>query len=149
MNLTRELLHSVYSKTQGLCWYCGLPLPPFSDWQVDHQTPKTQGGSDGLSNLVPACRTCNARKGGRTVEEFKCSLLLKLENLVTSAWELAYELEPFVTKYNYPDSVIPLAQTLYECSNTAVGLNLTFYGEKLTIPSLGLAAIMESEGAAS
>jgi D-alanyl-D-alanine carboxypeptidase len=32
---------------------------------VDHVYPKCKGGSDDLSNLVPACESCNRRKGSK------------------------------------------------------------------------------------
>lgn len=46
------------------CFYCKVEftdeLPP----TIDHVTPKSLGGSDGLYNLVLACYTCNEDKGG-------------------------------------------------------------------------------------
>lgn len=49
------------------CAYCGdsegVPV-------IDHITPLCRGGSNRPANLALACWTCNARKGGRTVEEW-------------------------------------------------------------------------------
>ncbi len=36
--------------------------------------PKHRGGRHQWDNLVSACRTCNHRKGGKTVEEAKMTL---------------------------------------------------------------------------
>jgi 5-methylcytosine-specific restriction endonuclease McrA len=47
------------------CVYCGKDAS-----QVDHVTPRCQGGTDDLSNLVPACAACNTSKNGRTPEEW-------------------------------------------------------------------------------
>ena len=41
----------------------------------DHVTPLHQGGKNTWSNLVTACRDCNARKGGRTPEQAKMPLI--------------------------------------------------------------------------
>jgi 5-methylcytosine-specific restriction endonuclease McrA len=38
---------------------------------VDHVVPWQDGGTHALSNLVPACRPCNARKGTMSLEEFR------------------------------------------------------------------------------
>lgn len=41
------------------CVNCGSDGP----LERDHITPIYQGGSDGIENIQPLCRTCNARKG--------------------------------------------------------------------------------------
>lgn len=38
---------------------------------VDHRTPIARGGSNGIENLVPACNSCNSKKGTRTEPEFR------------------------------------------------------------------------------
>ena len=37
----------------------------------DHSVPKSEGGTDDLSNLEPMCSKCNGAKGSRTLQEFK------------------------------------------------------------------------------
>lgn len=69
-------LAEVISKSFGNCWYCGVQLTNslehLGDGQIDHQTPRCQGGSNAFENLVLACRTCNCElKGGRNLEEFR------------------------------------------------------------------------------
>jgi hypothetical protein len=41
---------------------------------VDHVVPLEQGGANDISNLVPACRSCNASKRDRTPEQWRKSL---------------------------------------------------------------------------
>lgn len=48
------------------CAYCGERRP----LTEDHKTPITRGGSDDISNILPACRPCNSKKQKRTTEEF-------------------------------------------------------------------------------
>lgn len=72
---------SVWQKTGGRCWYCGIQTNPFSsgfkkifvnkDFCIDHVIPRKHKGGDELENLVPACWTCNNRKRDMTVEEFR------------------------------------------------------------------------------
>lgn len=92
MKLTRELLGSVFSKTNGHCWYCGFELDPFGLWHIDHQIPQSQNGTDHIDNLVPACRSCNLRKSNRNVEQYSKYLVQRLENLITTATEFAQEI---------------------------------------------------------
>ncbi len=47
------------------CAYCDAAAE-----QVEHVTPISRGGTSDVSNLVSACRACNAAKGRRTALEF-------------------------------------------------------------------------------
>lgn len=49
------------------CAYCGAEHVPL---EIDHIHPKSQGGSDRVSNLVIACHDCNQRKGHQDVAAF-------------------------------------------------------------------------------
>ncbi len=42
------------------CHWCGQPAS-----EADHLIEHDRGGSDDLDNMVPACKTCNARRGNR------------------------------------------------------------------------------------
>jgi 5-methylcytosine-specific restriction endonuclease McrA len=69
--ISREIRSAVWSKSDGLCWYCGCDLDPFLTFQVDHLHPVSRGGGNDLHNLVPACRSCNSAKHARTIDEFR------------------------------------------------------------------------------
>ena len=43
------------------CGYCERPTPP-RELTMDHRVPLVRGGRSVRSNLVPACRACNAAK---------------------------------------------------------------------------------------
>lgn len=48
----------------GLCVYCNQRPAQLTQ---DHITPLTQGGLHEIDNLAPACRSCNSRKGARSL----------------------------------------------------------------------------------
>lgn len=64
----------VWLKTHGECWYCGEGMNPFQDFTIDHIVPLSRGGTNAVVNLVPACRSCNAQKGSKTIEEYRAAL---------------------------------------------------------------------------
>ena len=49
------------------CAYCHRGEVPF---ELDHQVPRSRGGSNRVSNLVLACHNCNGAKGHQTAAEF-------------------------------------------------------------------------------
>jgi 5-methylcytosine-specific restriction endonuclease McrA len=49
------------------CTYCG----ELESIQLDHIVPIARGGSHSIGNLAPACRTCNASKGTKTITEWR------------------------------------------------------------------------------
>lgn len=68
------------------CAYCGSD----HNLTLDHIHPKTKGGNDRTSNVVPACRNCNQSKGSsqwlswfRTTDNFdivRCNKILSWSN---------------------------------------------------------------------
>lgn len=51
-------------RTHPCCAYCGKRLNKRSR-TLDHITPLSRGGIHALSNLIPACRPCNTKKGSK------------------------------------------------------------------------------------
>ena len=61
---------AVWRKYGGHCAYCGREIS-LKDMQVDHKIPKSNGGSDDFSNLMPSCRICNHYKRAESLETFR------------------------------------------------------------------------------
>ena len=55
------------SECGNRCVYCGRMGVPLAR---DHVVPIVLGGSNNIDNIVPACRSCNSRKGRKTLREF-------------------------------------------------------------------------------
>jgi len=68
VKLTRR---EVFIRDDHTCQYCGIRT---SDLTIDHIVPRSRGGQHTWENLVSACRTCNHRKGGKTVQEARMRL---------------------------------------------------------------------------
>ena len=62
----------VFSRDRHTCQYCGKSS---RDLTIDHVMPKHRGGRHEWENLVAACRSCNHRKGGKTVSEARMRLM--------------------------------------------------------------------------
>lgn len=68
--LSKAQRQQVYEKCGGHCAYCGCDLE-YQEMQVDHVKPLRLGGEDGLSNMLPACRSCNHYKAARDVDGYR------------------------------------------------------------------------------
>lgn len=62
-----ELRSYLLLKYNYRCAYCGKRNTPF---ELDHQIPRSRGGSSRASNLVLACHACNMAKANKTAVEF-------------------------------------------------------------------------------
>jgi 5-methylcytosine-specific restriction endonuclease McrA len=61
----------IFMRDDYTCQYCGTRTRELT---IDHLVPKHRGGGHAWDNLVSACRPCNHRKGGKTVEEARMRL---------------------------------------------------------------------------
>lgn len=52
------------------CAYCGSAGP----LQVDHRVPLARGGTHDMTNILPACQSCNLKKGASSEQEFRARL---------------------------------------------------------------------------
>jgi 5-methylcytosine-specific restriction endonuclease McrA len=62
-----EVREYLLEKWGRKCAYCDAENTPL---QIDHITPKSQGGSNRVDNLTLACLSCNQKKNNLRVEEF-------------------------------------------------------------------------------
>ncbi|MBW4628404.1 MAG: RRXRR domain-containing protein [Brasilonema octagenarum HA4186-MV1] len=62
-----EVKEYLLAKWGRNCVYCGKQDVPL---QVEHIHPKSNGGSDRISNLTITCVRCNQKKGSKSIEDF-------------------------------------------------------------------------------
>lgn len=62
-----EVREYLLEKWGRKCAYCGVENVPL---EIEHIHPKSKGGSNRVSNLTLACRSCNQAKGNRDIKEF-------------------------------------------------------------------------------
>lgn len=101
MPLTKRTRFEVLRRDNHTCRYCGGTAPDVV-LTVDHVTPVALGGSDDPSNLVTACKDCNAGKSSTspsstTVADVKKSDLTWSKAIIRAADALASEREVQVT----------------------------------------------------
>lgn len=65
---------SILTRDNFTCQYCGNSEKFMT---VDHVIPKHLGGKTEWNNLVCSCKSCNSRKGGRSLKEAGMKLLRK------------------------------------------------------------------------
>jgi 5-methylcytosine-specific restriction endonuclease McrA len=81
--MKKSLRLDVYEKYEHRCAYCGNYIE-YEDMKVDHFVPQKNGGSDEISNLMPACEICNHFKDSHNIHKFKSlmkSIKRKIEKL--------------------------------------------------------------------
>jgi len=70
--ISKEIRRAVLRDWGYRCYYCAADLRrPCVQATLDHRLPRSRGGTDQRSNLVPACLACNHAKGAQTVAEFR------------------------------------------------------------------------------
>lgn len=71
---------SIKAAWSNRCAYCGQPPIDDASLTMDHVKPRSKGGEDTTSNVIPACQRCNTEKGS-------CD------------WDAWYRMQPFYTIY--------------------------------------------------
>ncbi len=57
--------HNIFKRDGHKCQYCGTN----KDLTLDHLIPRSKGGKSSWTNLVTACKRCNALKGDSSIEK--------------------------------------------------------------------------------
>jgi len=64
-NAKHQFRKQIFEAWDHQCAYCGVPADT-----LDHVRPRHKGGATVTSNLVPACKNCNRKKGSEDWREW-------------------------------------------------------------------------------
>lgn len=67
VNPSRIEIENLYSKYAHKCAYCCVKKAD----TIDHVVSLVRGGLNDISNLLPACRSCNSSKGAKLLSEWR------------------------------------------------------------------------------
>ena len=76
-NATQELINAKWEASNKTCRLCGtriddtLRSPHPMSLTIEHLTPISRGGAHNLDNIDFAHRTCNTKKGAKTLDEYR------------------------------------------------------------------------------
>lgn len=68
--------YNIYARDDCTCQYCGCKLARH-ELNLDHVIPRSRGGTSTWENVVCSCHDCNRRKGGKSPQEARMTLLRK------------------------------------------------------------------------
>jgi hypothetical protein len=79
----------LFNRDSWCCQYCGIELT-YQGITVDHVVPVCKGGPTSWYNCVAACKMCNRKKGGKSLEESGMHLSKKpTEPSALHFWDLS------------------------------------------------------------
>ena len=92
--MPHRLYSEVARRARHRCEYCRAPETVFNlEFEVEHIRPITRGGSDELSNLALACRSCNLRKAvAQYARDPSTGDLARLFDPRADAWDEHFQL---------------------------------------------------------
>jgi len=67
-NLTFDEWLEILKRYSWKCAYCGIGFDLFNRPERDHIIPISKGGNNTRKNIVPACRSCNAKKHNKILK---------------------------------------------------------------------------------
>jgi 5-methylcytosine-specific restriction endonuclease McrA len=76
-----KLFDWVYANHEPVCFLGGEFIPE-GERTVEHVIPRSLGGTDAFENLRPACKSHNASRGNRPLEEWRATNTNEVEWLL-------------------------------------------------------------------
>lgn len=112
----RQWRQAIKDAWNNRCAYCGKPPIDDNSLTIDHVRPKSMGGEDRTSNVIPACRECNQAKSS---ENWIAWYRMQPFYSIAAEWRIQQWLKGGITgfgPYSEEDSKI-----MEEYANTVMG----------------------------
>lgn len=90
----KHIRHLVLERDEFRCQYCGYEGLTQDDGTVDHIISQSINGEHKADNLRASCRSCNSRRGAKTIEEFRFLLtmsIIGLNEIISSTQAVALQ----------------------------------------------------------
>jgi 5-methylcytosine-specific restriction endonuclease McrA len=65
------------------CFYCPERFSNITELEMEHVMPRSRGGKNSISNIVPSCYDCNRQKSYRTVMEYRLNKIVRMTDFVS------------------------------------------------------------------
>ncbi len=127
--ISTQIYIDALHKTQGFCGYCGTPLDDGSAF-ISLMFPRSQGGTDDIENLMPACKLCLKQKGHMTLEEFRTFVLGSIAVFVNKTFDEIEKVGRFLSKEDRGEIEGGLVEVNRLLKRMTQG-NVEFYFEEL------------------
>lgn len=72
---------AIYLRDGLACCWCGAGVEEGVCLTLDHIAPRSQGGTNDVSNLITACKPCNSRRQDRSVVQYAFAVAAYLGTL--------------------------------------------------------------------
>ena len=109
---TKRQWEAKFFRCDMQCWYCRIALT-LKEAIKDHRVPLARGGSDAISNIVPACLECSRFKGNMTEPEFQAkhkafsTNLTKFAHCPPSNYEIPSQVEKLADEDSRERVILP------------------------------------------
>lgn len=127
--ISTQIYINALHKTGNYCGYCATPLEDGSAF-ISLIFPRSQGGTDELENLMPACKLCLKQKGHQTLEEFRGFVLNSVSLIVNKTFDEVEKVGRFLSAEDRSQIEHGLVEVNRTLKRMTQG-NVEFYFEEL------------------
>jgi 5-methylcytosine-specific restriction endonuclease McrA len=85
-------LYQLFKSWNHCCAYCGTPRSRHTRITIDHVRPMAHGGTNFITNIAPACYSCNSSKQNCDLVEWATRKGLILSERILAVYRMQYDM---------------------------------------------------------